>query len=380
LSGFILTNALVVTTERVFLGSIRVEEGLVLDTFPGIVRGRDVVDCGGDYLLPGLVESHTDHLEKMLVPRPGVLWPSPLSAFMAHDAQMAFAGVTTVLDALCCGQFHESSLRRTILNSSVAAIDQAAMHGLPRADHFLHLRCELADPDMPSFFEPHAGHSKLRLVSLMDHTPGQRQFNDPQVYRRFFQSRANWTDEGFEMELPRLIADQKRHAGRNKDTVVTRCRRRGVPMASHDDASMDHVGQAHEDGVAISEFPTTLEAARRARELGMKILMGSPNVVRGASHTGNVSGLELAREGLLDILSSDYAPLSSLHAVFTLHRKLGLSLPEAAAMASATPAGVLGFSDRGSLTPGKRADVVRVSLAGEVPVVRSVWRAGCKVL
>jgi alpha-D-ribose 1-methylphosphonate 5-triphosphate diphosphatase len=376
----ILTNTLVVGPERVFLGSLVVEDGEIRDASPGIVRGRDALDCGGDYLLPGLVESHTDHLEKMLVPRPGVLWPSPLSAFVAHDAQMVFAGVTTVLDAACCGQFHESSLRRIILDNSVEALDQATGKGILRADHFLHLRCELADPDMPCFFEPHAGHSRLRLVSLMDHTPGQRQFRDPQEYRRFFQAKANWTDEGFEMELPRLLADQKIHANRNKDSVVSHCRTRSVPMASHDDATADQVGLAHQDGVAISEFPTTMEAARMARSLGMKILMGAPNVVRGVSHTGNVSALELAREGLLDILSSDYAPLSVLHAVFALHRKLGLPLPEAAAMASATPAEVLGFSDRGALVPGKRADMVRVSLSGEVPVVRSVWRAGRQVL
>lgn len=376
----ILTNALVVAPDRVYLGTVAMRDGAIEDARPGIVRNAEALDCGGDYLLPGLVESHTDHLEKMMVPRPGVLWPSPLAAFMAHDVQMVHAGVTTVLDALCCGQFHESSLRQVILDHSIEALDTATTQGLLRAEHFLHLRCELADPNMLRFFEPYADHSRLRLVSLMDHTPGQRQFCDPKEYRRFFQSRANWTDAAFEAALPRLVEDQRRHAAEHKGKVVAHCTRHGIPMASHDDATTDHVDEARRDGVAVSEFPTTRAAATRAKENRMKILMGSPNVVRGASHTGNISALELAQEGLLDILSSDYVPMSILHAVFALHQKLGIPLPETTAMASATPAKVLGFTDRGAIEPGLRADMVRVSLAGEVPIVRSVWREGRMVL
>lgn len=376
----VLTNARVVTPERVFLGSVAIADGIIEDVAPGCVCGTSAVNCQGDYLLPGLVESHTDHLEKMLVPRPGVLWPSPLAAFLAHDAQMTHAGVTTVLDALCCGQFHESSLRQTILDHSVQALDQATAQGLLRSDHFLHLRCELADPDMLGFFEPYAAHPKLRMVSLMDHTPGQRQFCDPKEYRRFFQSRARWTDEEFEAAFPRLLDDQRRHANEHKVKVVIHCIRNGVPMASHDDGTRQHIDEASCDGVAVSEFPTTLEAARRAREKNMMILMGSPNVVRGSSHAGNISALDLAREGLLDILSSDYVPISILHAVFTLHRKRDIPLPAAVAMASATPARVLGFDDRGAIKPGLRADIIRVGLSGEVPLVRSVWRQGRPVL
>lgn len=379
MSRLILTNARVVGPDRVYLGTVTINNGLIEEACPGTVRGLEAVDCGGDYLLPGLVESHTDHLEKMLVPRPGVLWPSPLAALMAHDAQMVHAGVTTVLDAMCCGQFHESDLRQVILEHSVEAVDKAVSQSLLRADHYLHLRCELADPDMLRFFEPYSGHPRLRLVSLMDHTPGQRQFCDPKEYRRFFQSRAKWTDEAFEAALPQLAEDQRRHAAKHKDTVVAHCTLHGIPMASHDDATADHVDEASRDGVIVSEFPTTREAAAQAKKNKMKILMGSPNVVRGASHTGNISALELAREGMLDILSSDYAPISILHAVFALHRKLNVPLAEAAAMASATPAAVLGFSDRGAITAGLRADIVRAGLSGEVPVVRSVWRQGCMV-
>lgn len=394
MSATILKNARVVAPQGVFAGQVGIEAGRIawvapddpatrpsdLQALAPSAHAPEAEDLEGDYLLPGLVECHTDHLERMLVPRPGVLWPSPLPAFLAHDVQMAAAGVTTVLNALCCGQFHMKSMRREILSGAVVALDKAARLGLCRCEHLLHLRCELADPLMPEYFEPYADHSRLRLVSLMDHTPGQRQFVDPAQYRRFFQARANWTDQEFAEALPRLLDDHKRHAGAHKAAIVAHCRAKGLPMATHDDATAAHVDEALQDGAAVSEFPTSLEAARTARRGGMKVLMGSPNVVRGTSHTGNISAMDLAREGLLDILSSDYAPMSLMQAVFALHNALGLPLQRAVAMASSTPARVLGLEDRGAVTPGLRADLVRVRVVDGWPVARAVWREGERVL
>lgn len=394
MNATVFKNAQVVSPEGVFFGQVGVEAGRIawvapdeagprsfgLEALSPSARAPDVEDLEGDYLLPGLVESHTDHLERLLVPRPGVLWPTPLPAFLAHDVQMAAAGTTTVLNALCCGQFHMKSLRREILSGAVAALDEASSLGLCRSEHLLHLRCELADPLMPEYFAPYADHPRLCLVSLMDHTPGQRQFADPDQYRRFFQSRANWTDREFAEALPKLLDEQKRHAETHKAAIVAHCRAKGLPMATHDDATVRHVEQALADGAAVSEFPTSLEAARAARRGGMKILMGSPNVVRGASHTGNISALDLARAGLLDMLSSDYAPMSLMQAVFALSKIPELPLERAVAMASATPARVLGLHDRGAIAPELRADLVRVRLVDDWPVVRAVWREGEKVL
>jgi alpha-D-ribose 1-methylphosphonate 5-triphosphate diphosphatase len=379
MNAYTLANAAIVGPDRVFAGWVRVEDGLIVDVQAKTTTDLQALDMEGDFLLPGLVEPHTDHLESTMVPRPGVLWPTAVSSLMAHDAQMVCSGVTTVLNALCCGQFHESSLRHVILGRCVEALGSAKVQKVLRAEHYMHLRCELADPQMPSFFEPHAKDDLVRLVSLMDHTPGQRQFSDPKAYRDFFRGKTRWTDKEFEAALPGLIEDQRRYAVNHKDQVVSHCRGRAIPMASHDDATVDHVDQAKTDGVSICEFPTTVAAARRAREKGLSILMGSPNVVRGGSHTGNISALELAELGLLDMLSSDYAPMSLLHGVFVLHEN-GLPLPRAVAMASATPAKVLGFNDRGNIEPGKRADLLRVSRVCGVPVVRGVWRSGWRLV
>ena len=157
------------------------------------------------------------------------------------------------------------------------------------------------------------------------------------------------------------------------------CRERGLPVASHDDTLVEHVDEAKADGVNISEFPTTLAAARRAREHGLATVLGAPNVVRGKSHSGNVSASELAAEGLLSALSSDYVPASLMHAAFMLYDQGLLSLPEAIATVSATPASLVGLDDRGKIEEGLRADLTRVRLVDGVPVVRAVWSGGKRI-
>jgi alpha-D-ribose 1-methylphosphonate 5-triphosphate diphosphatase len=172
---------------------------------------------------------------------------------------------------------------------------------------------------------------------------------------------------------------QRRHAGVNRKRVLELARARSVALGSHDDATPDHIREAAEDRMSFTEFPTTEAAAVEARLQGIDILLGAPNVVRGKSHSGNASALDLARVGLLDILSSDYVPSSLMYAVVILHRMAGLSLPRAVATATRNPARLLGLDDRGEIAIGRRADLVRVNDGGEVPVIRTVWRAGERV-
>jgi len=168
-----------------------------------------------------------------------------------------------------------------------------------------------------------------------------------------------------------------------RTAVAKICQERGISLASHDDTTEEHVNMAIESGVTLSEFPCTIDAAKLAHEHNLKVIAGAPNVVRGGSLAGNASALDFAKEGLLDILSSDYMPVSLAHAAFILNDKLGVTLPDAVAKASANVADALGFDDRGEIAPGKRADLVRVTLfeneAGDVPVVREVWRQGIRI-
>lgn len=375
---FILANARIVTADAVIEGTVHVRDGRIAEVTPGATKAPGAQNLGGDYLLPGLVEIHTDNMEKHFEPRPGALWPSHIAAVLAHDTQVIGAGITTVLDAICVGDYRDSGKRRRILADSIGSVTRARAEGLLRADHLFHLRCEVSDPDAVDMFAPHADHPLLRLVSLMDHTPGQRQWRDLESFRTFNRDKG-WSEK----DLAAAVAEYKEKADRyseiNRRRVLELCRGLDVPLASHDDTTIEHIEQAHAEGIAISEFPTTLAAAKQARARGMMNVMGAPNVVRGGSHSGNISALSLAEAGLLDILSSDYVPASLLHAAFLLNERAGIALPAAINIVALNPAQSIGLTDRGEIAPGKRADMVRVRLHEDLPVVREVWRDGVRV-
>jgi alpha-D-ribose 1-methylphosphonate 5-triphosphate diphosphatase len=380
----IITNAKVVTTRAIVLGTVVVEGERFADVQPGRSHVAAAEDWNGDYLLPGLVELHTDNLEKHLEPRPRVRWPA-LSALLTHDAQISAAGITTVLDAMGVGDFDERSVRAQGLEDAAHALDHARMHDLLRAEHLLHMRCELACDNMLEVVAPFLDDASVRLVSLMDHTPGQRQWMDVERFRVYTQRDQRWTDEHLDAVVRERQDMQARNARRNRDGLLALCRERHIPLASHDDTLPEHIQEALEAGITISEFPTTLEAAREARQHGLGIVMGAPNLVRGGSHSGNVSALALAQAQLLDCLSSDYVPHALLHGAFLLRDQAGWSLPQAVATVTRTPAQLVGLDDRGDVEPGQRADFVRVREThsahhpGAVPVPLGTWRAGQRI-
>jgi alpha-D-ribose 1-methylphosphonate 5-triphosphate diphosphatase len=378
----ILTNLRLCLRQEVIHGTIVVQNGQIVGLDTGISRAADAQDCDGDYLLPGLIELHTDNLEKHFSPRPGVIWPA-LAAVLSHDAQMAGSGITTVLDALALGDVREGSERIRSLKTMADAILAARADDLTRAEHFLHLRCEISYPDLMTLVDQLAMPEIVKLVSIMDHTPGQRQFTDLENYRNFYKKKFGLSDPEMAAFEGETMARQARYAAPQRAAVVATAQRLGLPLASHDDAKPEHVAEAAAEGMRIAEFPTTLEAADLSRKAGMKLLMGAPNLVRGGSHSGNIAAADLAARGWLDILSSDYMPVSLLQAVFLL-APTEAELPAAAATATATPAEAVGLTDRGCIEIGKRADLLRVRLhrgedAPPLPIVQGVWRAGRRV-
>jgi alpha-D-ribose 1-methylphosphonate 5-triphosphate diphosphatase len=214
----------------------------------------------------------------------------------------------------------------------------------------------------------------------MDHTPGQRQWRDLALYRNFRAKRGQvWGEGEFEAHLADRQRAQATHVPKSREEITALAHRRSLPLASHDDTTLDDVEESHADGVTIAEFPTTIEAAERARQRGMAIVMGSPNIVLGRSHSGNVSARELMEHGLLDVLASDYVPSSLLQALFMLGERLG-SLPKAVGLATANAAAAVGLGDRGRLAPGNRADLLRVRLVEGTPVITGVWVRGRSVV
>ena len=370
---FTIANAEIVTRDSVFRGSLTVADGRIAEVSEGAAVPAGAIDFGGDFLTPGLVELHTDNVEKHMVPRPGVVWPLPVAAILGHDAQMVAAGVTTVYDAIAVGEYLDRSYRRALLKIVLDAIRDTKDAGLFRADHRVHLRCEIADDVVIELLEPYVNDPNVQMISVMDHTPGQRQWRDLKSFKTF--KNANMSDAEFEAYVTDQIASASQSTSRNRQAVLDMWANRG-PIASHDDTTTEHIAEAVADNIRISEFPTTMAAAEAAKAAGMHIVMGAPNVVRGGSHSGNVSALELASAGLLDALSSDYAPISLIQAIFALEERAGMTLPDAMATVSANPTAILGMDDRGEIAVGKRADLVRVRRIGEAAIVRRTWVEG----
>lgn len=377
MSETILTNAVLVLPDRTLAGTVACRGGAIAAVEPGVARLPAACDMEGDFLLPGVVDVHTDNLERQVEPRIAARWPSR-PAMLAHDAQCAAAGVTTVLDALCLGDLGFEPGRTQTFHDGVADLDALAGTGLLKADHYLHLRCELAAADMPALADPVADHPLVRMVSLMDHTPGVGQYLSLDHYRRVHAARG-MAPAAIEEQIARISAQRARLREPQRRWLLERIAARHLPVASHDDWSAAEVRANRALGIRLSEFPVNFEAARAAKAEGMEVIAGAPNVVRGGSHSGNVAVADLVRAGLVDALASDYVPASLIEAAFLCAARAGIGLPEAVALVTDRPARMVGLADRGRLAPGLRADLVRVRMHEGWPVVRAVWRGGVRV-
>ncbi|GGB06476.1 phosphonate metabolism protein PhnM [Brucella endophytica] len=377
MNEIVFSNCNIVFPDRVMHGSVLIRDGLISDISAGSSAAG--TDFEGDYLIPGCVELHTDHLETHFQPRPRVRWDMN-AALQAHDGQVATAGITTVFDALRVGLDGDTELLAADMSAMAATISAAHAGKRLRAEHFIHLRCEVSVSDVVDHFDTMKTNDRIRLASLMDHAPGQRQFVNLEAYRIYYQGKKKLSDEEFARFSERRIAESEANSPRNRHLIAERCHGQSIAIASHDDATAEHVAEGIELGVTLAEFPTTVEAALASRKGGLQVLMGAPNVVRGGSHSGNISALELLENGALDILSSDYVPFSLLQAVFLLADKRILDLPLAVRLISDNPARAAKLEDRGRIEAGRRADLVRVRAEASLPpYVAGVWREGKRV-
>ena len=374
----ILTNALLVLPGEVLPGTLVIRGESIAEIQPGRSHLPSARDLEEDYLIPGVVDVHTDNLERQVQPRQNARWPSR-SAMIAHDAQCAAAGVTTVFDALCVGDLGFDQGRGQTFLDGVADLDALAETGVLRSEHFLHLRCEMPAADMKPALESVADHPRVRMVSLMDHSPGVGQYRDIARYVAMRRKQTEMTVAQVEDRIAFLLEQRARLREPQRAWILERVRHRDLPIASHDDETAEDVRRNLADGITISEFPVTMEAAAAARDAGMDVIAGAPNIVRGGSHSGNVAAADLVRAGAAHAFASDYVPASMVEAAWRTAEETGIGLPRAVGMITDRPARLARLPDRGRLEAGLRADLAQVRPVHGIPVVRRVWRAGRRV-
>ena len=374
----IFTNAVLVLPDDVVRGTLVVRGGVVVDIAPVRSGLPGAIDLDDDYLIPGVVDVHTDNLERQVLPRSLARWPSR-SAMVAHDAQCAAAGVTTILDALCLGDLGFDTGRIQTFWDGVADLDALQPTGLLKSQHYLHLRCEIPALDMLACFDAVADHPLVRLISLMDHSPGVGQYANIAFYRDL-RRRGGLDEATVDRRIGELQAQRERVRETHRKTLLDRVRGSGIALASHDDRTVEEIAENARDGIRISEFPVTMAAAEAAKAAGMDVIAGAPNMVRGGSHSGNIAAADLLRSGWVDVFASDYVPPALIEAAFRCAREGLASLPEAVGMITSRPAELAGLEDRGRLAEGQRADLVRLRVHEDLPVVRQVWSGGERVI
>jgi alpha-D-ribose 1-methylphosphonate 5-triphosphate diphosphatase len=298
---------------------------------------------------------------------------------IAHDGQTIAAGVTTVLDALCLGDLGFDAGRTQTFREGVADLDALAHAGVLKSEHFLHLRCELPAQDMPELVDPVADHPLVRMVSLMDHSPGVGQYRDIARYKQMRIKQMQNSPDQVDRRIGELLEQRGRLREPQRRWLLDRVRHRNLPLASHDDDSAEGVAANFADGITISEFPVVMEAALEAKRLGVEVIAGAPNIVRGGSHSGNVAAKDLIHAGAVDVLASDYVPPAMIEAAWLSAATGDVTLPQAVAMITDRAARMVGLADRGRIEAGLRADLVQVHPHAGHPIIRRVWRAGERV-
>jgi alpha-D-ribose 1-methylphosphonate 5-triphosphate diphosphatase len=366
-------------------GALRIEDGYIAE-----IRTAPITDATlhapGLTVLPGLVDMHGDMLEREITPRPKANLPIDL-ALHELDKRLVATGITTAYAAVSFA-WHKDDSNRSEEKARRIMETVNALRPELLADHLVHARFEITNPEAGGVLEDLLHRSQVHLVSIMDHTPGQGQYRDIEAYIKFVIEWRKQTgqvlsgdgNESSEAEVRASVikAQERPKAWEAVYSVAAVAQAHGVPLASHDDDTVEKVALLADLGIVFSEFPVTREAAAEARRRGIHVAMGAPNALQGRSLSGNLSAADAVAEGLVDTLATDYYPAAMLHAAYTLVARGILPLHEAIKLVSQHPADALGLDDRGQLAVGRLADLVFVDERA-LPRVHGVLRHGVPV-
>ena len=373
LPGTVIDNARVV-----------VRDGLIAEVGPAPAGSSADLDGRGLLCVPGLIDVHSDALERERAPRPGVLLPWDF-AVTSLEGKLSAAGITTAFHGAGFQDKMSGAMTRSARTALEVceAVTARAADPAPLVRHRVLYRLDARSPEgAAALAEALDGHpataESLPLVSHEDHTPGQGQYADRRYMERYLAGADGLSAEEAARRVDELIAERGAHRPtleRNMAWLGSLALAGRIRLVGHDMDSPAAVEALRARGGAVAEFPTTVDAARPARELGLPVVMGAPNVLRGESHSGNVSAAELVELGLVDALASDYLPSGLLAGAFTLARSGRATLPAAIRLVTSGAAASAGLPDRGRLAAGLRADLALVDDAVAWPVVRAAFRA-----
>ncbi len=355
-----LSDFRIVLRDRVIEnGALRIEDGTIAEIRETPVSSADI-HGRGMILMPGMIDMHGDMIEREIEPRPNVRMPMEMG-LRDLDMKLATSGITTAYASLSFspGSTYGHMRSYEFTGEMIRAV--RAHRDSMLIDHRVHARFEVTFPAALSVVKELIGEGSVDLVSLCDHTPGQGQYRDLDLQAANIAKAKNISLEEAAEQLQRRIRERQETMGDLTATlraITQYCALHGVPVASHDDDTVEKVTLMHNLGANISEFPVTLEAAHEARIVGLLTAMGAPNALRGQSYSGNLSAREAHEAGLLDLLAADYHPSAMLPAVLVLARTDPDGLAGAARLATINPARALGLEDRGEIREGLRADLL----------------------
>ncbi len=386
MNNLCITNALAVLPDRLVRNAtIIVRDGLFHSVEEGGSRTPDAIDAHGVICIPGIVDTHSDGLEKEFRPRPGVELPLDF-ALRSFEGRVRAAGVTTMFHGVGFEDNEGTGRTVRLADDLCTAVQSRSGDSDALIDHRLLYRLDardglgfdaLATRLVSTEFTQEGHRGTPPLVSFEDHTPGQGQYSDRSFFERYLMGTRGLTVLEATQAVEQLISERESlldNRTRALTWLTDRAHAGRIQLMAHDPTDAADVADAQTWGARIAEFPTTIDAARSAKASGLSTVCGAPNVMRGKSHSGNVSAAELISLGLCDGLASDYLPAALLGAAGSLINRQICDPVTAFALITQGPARIVGLTDRGRLEPGLRGDLILLRLQGALPTVRFVHR------